>query len=155
MLVAAGIFQQQRIADVVKRRTVLPGGKRAERGAGKILKPHAATFLTPAPSRWKNYTVSRQIPDVTDITEGPSKMPFTVPQQCGRPINFRYRNNSLKGNRRSTLPPRIGRAKGFLGAVPQIERNSRAPSRPTPQTEISLARLTVRAPLPMTRNERV
>jgi hypothetical protein len=32
-----------------------------------------------------------------------------------------------------------------LGAVPQIDRNSQAPPRPTPQTLIHLARLTPHA----------
>jgi hypothetical protein len=68
-------------------------------------------------------------------------------------MDFLYQNNSLKGNRRSALRSGMERVKGFLGAVPQIERNSRAPPRPTPQTEIMVARLTFRAPLTMIRNE--
>ena len=50
MLVAAGIFLQQGVADVIERRTVLVGGERAKRRAGNILKPHAGSFLAPAPN---------------------------------------------------------------------------------------------------------
>jgi hypothetical protein len=64
-------------------------------------------FLAPASSRWKNYTrfqrkwrpvpvktsrqnqKLRQIPDVTDITEVPSKMPFTDYRRANQAMNFR------------------------------------------------------------------
>jgi hypothetical protein len=128
-------------------------------------------FPAPASSRWKNYTrfqakgrpvpvkksrqnqKPRQLPGVTGVTEVPPKMPFTGLRTRGWSIDFLYRSNSLKGNRRSALRSGMERVKGFLGAVPQIERNSRAPPRPTPQTEIMVARLTFRAPLTMIRNE--
>ena len=44
MGIAAGIVQQQGIADVIQRRPVLAGGQRAVGGAGEILKAHAVSF---------------------------------------------------------------------------------------------------------------
>jgi hypothetical protein len=74
-----------------------------------------------------------------DITEVPSKMPFTDYLRANQAINFRYRNNSLKGNRPSALRAGMERVRGLFGAMPQIERNSQAPPRPIPQTEIIVA----------------
>ena len=44
MRVAAGVVQQQGIADIVKRRAVLPGRQRAVGGTGELLKSHEISF---------------------------------------------------------------------------------------------------------------
>jgi hypothetical protein len=49
MAVAAVVFQEQGIADVVERRAVLAGRQRPAGGAGDLLKIHGSSFsATPA-----------------------------------------------------------------------------------------------------------
>jgi hypothetical protein len=98
-------------------------------------------FLAPASgdqagtlSRWKSYTNGRDLPNVTAITEKARIFPFNAKGKYRRKIRFRYGNNSLIGGRRSALRPGRMRFKGLFVATPQIERNSTAPTRPTPQT---------------------
>jgi hypothetical protein len=45
--VAAVVFQQQGIADIVQRRAVLPGRQRAAGGPGDLLKIHGSSFRAP------------------------------------------------------------------------------------------------------------
>ena len=74
MRVAAGIVLQEGIADVIERRPVLPHRERAERGAGKILKPHAVSFPAPASRHCKidaTITVSREACPALDAGRGP------------------------------------------------------------------------------------
>src|SRR5690349_18384227 len=140
MGVAAAVILQQRIADIIQRRPVLGGRQRPESGAGEILKPHRETFWRAGveakgtASLWKNYTNGLNLPNVTSFTEEPRFFPFNGPAMMRGNINFRYRNNSLSGGGRSALPSGILRGKGLFVATPQIERNSAAPTRPTPQT---------------------
>jgi hypothetical protein len=115
------------------------GRQRPERGAGKILKSHAklsapASGIDGTLSRWKTYPNGRNFPNVTAITEKAPAFPSNAPGKYGRKIKFRYRTNSLKGDRRSALPEGTMPFKGLFVATPQIERNSTAPTRPTPQT---------------------
>jgi hypothetical protein len=98
-------------------------------------------FLAPASgdqagtlSRWKSYTNGRDLPNVTAITEKARIFPFNAKGKYRRKIRFRYGNNSLNGGRRSALRRGRMRFKGLFVATPQIERNSTAPTRPTPQT---------------------
>src|SRR5262249_59792752 len=102
MGVAAGVFQQQRVADVVQRRPVLMGRQRPKRGAGQMVKSHAKLSgagvggnLRGTLSRWKSYTNDRHLPNVTAVTERAPFFLFNGPANYQLKIKFSYGNNNL------------------------------------------------------------